>query len=49
VRRHWFSPKTKRWEYCDLPEDDERAEQLLSECAEAEEYLRVYGEWRYEG
>jgi hypothetical protein len=48
VRRHWFSPKTKRWEYCDLPEDDERAEQFLSECAEAEEHLRVYRERRHE-
>jgi len=47
VRRHRFSPKTKRWEYCDLPEDDEGAERLLSGCAEAEEYLRVHREWRH--
>jgi len=48
AKRHWLSPKTKRWEFCDLPEDDEGAERLLSGCAETGEYLRVYREWRQE-
>jgi hypothetical protein len=48
-RRHWYSPVSRRWEYIEkFPSTDEEAERLLSGTPEAEPYLEVYREWRFE-
>jgi hypothetical protein len=47
--RHWYSPVSRRWEYIEeFPSTDEEAERLLSGTPEAEPYLEVYREWRFE-
>jgi hypothetical protein len=48
LRRHWYSPVNKRWEYIEeFPSTDEEALCLLSRAPEAESYLKVYREWRF--
>jgi hypothetical protein len=49
LRRHWYNPASGRWEYIEaFPSTDEEAVRLLSGAPEAEPYLEVYREWRFE-
>jgi len=35
VRRHWFDPIDKRWEFGELPTTDEEAKSFLRGCSDA--------------
>ena len=48
MRLRWYNPTLQEHEWRDLPESEEEAQRLLAtlDSPRAEEYLRVYGEWR---